>query len=606
MELIRIIADDFMSYDRLDFKFKRGVWLMTGKNGAGKSAIFDAITFALFGKTRGDINSMIKDGSNSCTVRLSYKIDDDVYCITRYKHKDKSMKLVWGNIKYKSFRDKVSILQKKIEKNIGMDYDTFVASAYFEQTKLDDFMKKKPSERKELFCDILGIGVYKLAEDRVKALLKDDIDNIKISEISLHNVEKEIKIRQDKKYNYDSEIHAKYEMQLHTLTNKLNILKRERDKKKMKYDKYIQYQNVIKTIDEYKNERVENDKNIAELQRDLRKTSKYINKYQDIIIRSINIAEGESRKKCSECGNIYFDKEVKASLDKLYDKKNKIDTYVSKSNGLKDSIKTYIKRNEQLNKFINEMLSTVNELDVSKIQPSQLLADFELACESVDDIENEYNKMSDKYDDMKLELRLIEENQKDIDRLQNEMKKLKREMKIVNDKTSTWRILHNAFSKNGIPSYIIENYLPKLEDTTNEILSKLSNANTYVKFIVEKQTKSNTIKDTLDIVIYDGKGEKNYNMFSGGERVRINIAIRLAISKLLTLNSNVLLKFLLIDEVEYLDQEGLEMFADIIDALRHEFKTIIVISHIAELKDRFDNIINVQKTNNLSKLVYRR
>ena len=94
----------------------------------------------------------------------------------------------------------------------------------------------------------------------------------------------------------------------------------------------------------------------------------------------------------------------------------------------------------------------------------------------------------------------------------------------------------SAFGKNGVPALLIEQALPEIEETTNELLSRLSNGRMSFRFETQreyKDSKREDLKETLDMVISDGLGKRDYEMFSGGEAFRVNFSIRLALSKVL-------------------------------------------------------------------------
>ena len=102
--------------------------------------------------------------------------------------------------------------------------------------------------------------------------------------------------------------------------------------------------------------------------------------------------------------------------------------------------------------------------------------------------------------------------------------------------------------------------------------------------------------ETLDIIISDEMGERPYEMYSGGEAFRINFAIRLAISKLLTHRAGAKLQFLVIDEgFGSQDAPGRAKLVEAIDAIKDDFEKIIVITHIEELKEEFPVRIEVNK-----------
>jgi DNA repair protein SbcC/Rad50 len=86
-------------------------------------------------------------------------------------------------------------------------------------------------------------------------------------------------------------------------------------------------------------------------------------------------------------------------------------------------------------------------------------------------------------------------------------------------------------------------------------------------------------------------------MFSGGEGFRVNFALRIALSRMLTRRAGAPLQTLIIDEgFGTQDARGLDRLIESIDAVKDEFALILVISHIESLKEAFPTRIDVVKT----------
>ena len=104
--------------------------------------------------------------------------------------------------------------------------------------------------------------------------------------------------------------------------------------------------------------------------------------------------------------------------------------------------------------------------------------------------------------------------------------------------------------------------------------------------------------ETLDIFISDEVGERNYDMFSGGERFRVDFALRIALSKLLAWRAGAPLPTLFIDEgFGTQDAEGRDRILDVIKAIEDRFERILVITHLDEVKEAFPVRIEVTRSN---------
>ena len=159
------------------------------------------------------------------------------------------------------------------------------------------------------------------------------------------------------------------------------------------------------------------------------------------------------------------------------------------------------------------------------------------------------------------------------------------------------RHLAAAFGKHGVPSLIIEETLPHLEDRANRILERLSGGRMHVRIETQKQKQKGGTAETLEIRINDELGRyRAYETYSGGEAFRVNFALRIALAQLLAERSGVRVRMLIIDEgFGTQDAQGVESLIESIHAIKDDFSKILVISHIRDVKNAFPVRIEVEK-----------
>ena len=176
----------------------------------------------------------------------------------------------------------------------------------------------------------------------------------------------------------------------------------------------------------------------------------------------------------------------------------------------------------------------------------------------------------------------------------------------LNRQITRLKLLETAFGKDGIPALLIEQALPEIESQANELLDRLSNGRMSLSFETEKEYKDKNRDDkkpTLDILISDSSGRREYELFSGGEAFRINFAIRLALSRVLAGRAGARLQTLVIDEgFGSQDADGLQRLIEAINLVKQDFAKILVITHLEELKDAFQSRIEVTKTESGSRV----
>ena len=176
---------------------------------------------------------------------------------------------------------------------------------------------------------------------------------------------------------------------------------------------------------------------------------------------------------------------------------------------------------------------------------------------------------------------------------------LRDEQETLRLKQGQLRSLETAFGKDGVPAMLIEQALPELEAQANEILLKLSDNTMSITFSTQreyKDKKRDDKRETLDIIISDGASTRDYETYSGGEAFRINFAIRLALSRVLSMRAGARLQTLVIDEgFGNQDARGRQLLIEAINMIQDDFEKILVITHIEELKDQFPNRVEVYK-----------
>ncbi len=157
--------------------------------------------------------------------------------------------------------------------------------------------------------------------------------------------------------------------------------------------------------------------------------------------------------------------------------------------------------------------------------------------------------------------------------------------------------LAEAFGKKGVQAMLIETAIPQIEDEANRLLGRMTDNQMHLSFEMQRDTKKGDTVETLEIKIADALGTRVYDAFSGGEAMRANFAVRIALSRLLAHRAGARLETLVIDEgFGALDATGRERMVEAITGVQDDFRRIIVITHIDELKDRFPVQIEVTKT----------
>ncbi|MGQ9628704.1 MAG: AAA family ATPase [bacterium] len=182
-------------------------------------------------------------------------------------------------------------------------------------------------------------------------------------------------------------------------------------------------------------------------------------------------------------------------------------------------------------------------------------------------------------------------------RLEGERKDKQALIKKLSSDKSIYEELVTAFGKNGIQAFIIENAIPQIEEEANSILSRMTDNRMHLSLKTQDKLKTkDKMRETLSIEISDEMGTRPYELYSGGEKFRVNFALRIALSKLLASRAGARLQTLVIDEgFGSQDDQGRERLVQAINSISEDFERILVITHIQELKDAFPIRIEIDK-----------
>ena len=158
---------------------------------------------------------------------------------------------------------------------------------------------------------------------------------------------------------------------------------------------------------------------------------------------------------------------------------------------------------------------------------------------------------------------------------------------------STLDILVKAFHRDGIPTLILETALPEIEGRANDVLARLPDDYS-IRLDTKTATKSGTFKDELRVTVMTGGKERPYHMLSGGQRFRVDFAVRIALAAVIAARVEATVDTLWLDEpLGPLDREGQEAVADTLSAVADDFGLIVVVSHVADFNDRMESKLSV-------------
>ena len=536
--------------------------IIVGANGAGKSTILDALTFALFGKPFRKINKpqlLNSINMGDCVVNLNFNIGRNKYEVTR------GIKPAVFEVKQNgvALNQDSSVVdqQKNFEQTIlKMNYKSFTQIVVLGSSTFVPFMRLPLAARRDIIEDILDIQIFSSMNVNLKDKIRNINDELKDHEYKLSLVKE--KIDMQKQFMLDIE-----------KKNKEDIQEKE-SRKEQFLTEALGYETEIlnndKEIDEKSSAISDTQKiktTIAKVETLKNKISTKQNSYTK---EKSFFEENDSCPTCGQGIEEHF-KHEKVSL--LSDKLAEVEKAMSDLGQQLSNLQT------QENTFIL-LIDEINQLNSKN---RQLKNDINSLHRRIEDLDRDIRKLRDTDVSQREQFSIL----KSLDNQSKEIQKVISETKEEKDcLTTATQLLKDS----GIKTRIIKKYLPTMNKLINEYLDKMEFS---ASFMLD-ESFSEVIKSRY-------RDEFSYESFSEGEKARIDIALLLTWRSIAKLKNSVDTNLLILDEIfdGSLDQSGNSDLGWILKTFDDK-TNVFVISHRDNMADKFDRCLRFEKHKNFS------
>ncbi len=247
-----LILKNFLSYREVTLNFDGlHVACVCGPNGAGKSSLLEAIAWCVWGQSRVSTeDDIVRQGAIEAQVSFCFEQSGQTYRIIRTRRRSQASALEFqietGQVEnkqaeteqvetqkskpertFKSITQKgVRATQQYILAQLKIDYETFVNSAYLRQGRADEFMLKRPGDRKQVLADLLKLDRYDTLAEQAKEHSRSYKAQLQPLEASITRLASQLESREETKQTYEklqSEIEQQ-QAQQQTALQQLNAL----------------------------------------------------------------------------------------------------------------------------------------------------------------------------------------------------------------------------------------------------------------------------------------------------------------------------------------------------------------------------------------------
>ena len=522
--------------------------LIVGENGAGKSTMLDALSFALFGKAHRKItkNQLVNTINNKdCRCEVTFTVNSIQYRVVRGIKPAKFE--IWKDGTMVNQSSHAREYQEILEKNIlQMSHKSFHQIVVLGSSSFVPFMQLNSTSRRDVIEDLLDINIF----SKMNVILKEKISLLKGElENNNHSIEMvKTRISSQKKYIRDltaintqqrkekeSEI-AELQAEIETLNKSNSVLSET-------------VNNFLPTLTH----------SLSNIRANKSKLDEYYAQFKAQVRSVVKEAKFfDDNEVCPTC-----DQDIAEDL-----RTSKKDAATAKAKELKSAMD---KAEVQQTQY-QEEITTLEE------QMASCLADQN----TMNNNQQTIDRLNRNVDRIRADLATMEDSSGDMGQANTDLTSLDSELHgltddkfLLNERSSYNRIASELLRDTGIKTKIIRQYVPVINELTNKYLQILD---FFVHFELDdsfNETIRSRYRDTF-----------SYDSFSEGEKQRIDLSLLFTWRQIAKMKNSVSTNLLILDETfdSSLDGEGVDNLMKIIDTLKED-TNVFVISHKTELED---------------------
>lgn len=535
--------------------------LVVGANGAGKSTMLDALSYALFGKPHRSINKpqLVNSINNkNCLVTVEFAVGKIEYKIIRGMKPN--IFEVYRNDKLLDQESHSRDYQKIIEQNIlKLNHKSFHQVVVLGSSNFIPFMQLPSHQRRNVIEDLLDIGIFTKMNGVLKekiAMLRSQMND---TDHQLELLKETIKLQTEhigELKRIDTSQAEKREKEVKRIEEEIESIEESNKTLQEEYDEFYNTTTADYQKSQDKKRELESSK------------SSIKTKMDDVVNESLFYENNNTCPTCSQ--NISI--ELKDS--KNHECKEKAKDLNNEYYTIKDKINETNEEADELYKKIvhlNEVNSSIRQNDVKIKGLQERISSLQETVEVQDTTEAENKLTEDK------------EKRSELMSKRTEQSKL----------SSYFDAISELLRDTGIKTKVIRQYLPVMNKLINQYLQILD---FFVLFHLD-DSFNETIKSRH-------RDEFTYASFSEGEKQRIDLSLLFAWRQIAKMKNSANTNLLILDETfdSSMDADGVDNLLKILYTFKDD-TNVFIISHKQDLLEgKFPRKIEFEKVNNFSKM----
>ena len=539
--------------------------LIIGTNGAGKSTMLDALTFALFNKpfrkiNKGQLINTVNE--KDCVVEIEFDINNREYLIRRGIKPNIFDIEVNGEPLHKQADDRTN--QKILEENIlKVNYKSFTQIVILGSSTFVPFMQLTGTNRREVIEDLLDIRIFSAMNSLIKENIRTRKEKIKSLDLKKDNLKDKMSMQK----NFIKELEEQGKSSIETNQQKIKTLSIE-------VDTHLEH-NELKEADI--SDLIKEQEEVTGATEKLKK----LNNLKGKITQKVATITKEHKfftdnTVCPTCSqNI----EEEFRVNRITDVQDKAKELKKGYEDLEETIKLESERERHFTKLSKEITQLNHGISQNNTRIS-------LNQRQIRDLENEVQRITEQFKNRNTEHEKLTEFKENLEKTIEDLSTRKEEI-------NHYDFAYSLLRDDGVKTKIIKKYLPFINQQVNRYLQLMD---FYINFTLDEE-----FNETVKSPFHE---DFSYSSFSEGEKMRIDLALLFTWREVARVKNSVNTNLLIMDEVfdSSLDGFGTDEFLKIIRFVIKD-ANIFVISHKSDLHDKFDNVVKFDKIKGFSRMV---
>ncbi len=540
--------------------------LVVGENGAGKSTMLDALSFALYGKPFRNINKPQLVNSitqKNCLVECEFSIGSKEYKIRRGQRPEVFEIYCNGGLINQS--PNIKEYQELLETTIlKMNHKSFGQIVVLGSANFIPFMQLPAHTRREVIEDLLDIQIFSVMNSLLKEKVVANKNEILNSEHEIDLIENKIEMQEKNikslKLNNEELIGQKQEL--------IDVTKVKISEANVVVANISAQINTLKQTIADKTKVETKKQKVLELEKKLEDRIRAIRK---------EVKFFEENDNCPTCKQGIHEE---FKCEKLNSRNEQL-TQVN--GGLTELSKEFTILESRLAE-ISSVNSEIEKLNREITENNNKISSWN---ESISTLNDEIEKIRNN-------TKVIDANNVEVEKLQSELKGKITALEGLHQEKKIQDVASVLLKDSGIKTKIIRQYVPIMNKLINKYLASMD-------FFVQFELNEN-FKETIKSRFRD---EFSYDSFSEGEKMRIDLSLLFTWRSIAKMRNSASTNLLIMDEVfdSSLDATGTDEFLKILESLTADTNVFIISHKGDQLYDKFHSVIKFVKHQNFSRMV---